>query len=187
MKRENPIAKRSKQWMAESLFRLMQEKEYRSISIQEICEGANLVRQTFYTNFSSKEELLAYGLDLLFEEFYRRVLVPRPGSLEELIREIFVFCRDHREVNALLEEQQLSHLLWERLTISNQALREFLRRGDRPPQPEKERYIVAFFAGALYGMASAWFSSGMEQTPEEMARLTVEMMQAPFPLLGEGQ
>lgn len=152
MKRENPIAKRSKQWMAESLFRLMQEKEYRSISIQEICEGANLVRQTFYTNFSSKEELLAYGLDLLFEEFYRRVLVPRPGSLEELIREIFVFCRDHREVNALLEEQQLSHLLWERLTISNQALREFLRRGTGLPSRRRSGILWLF----LPGRCTAW-------------------------------
>ncbi len=69
--KENPISARSKKWLTDALFELMKEKTYEKISIREISEKAGLTRQTFYHNFSSKEMLLMYRSDQMFEDFYK--------------------------------------------------------------------------------------------------------------------
>lgn len=65
----NPISVRSKKWLTDALFELLKEKPYDKISIREISQKADLTRQTFYHNFSSKDMLLMYKSDQLFEEF----------------------------------------------------------------------------------------------------------------------
>ena len=57
MKKSNPIAEQSKQWLAQSLFDLMEKQNYSEITISKISENAQLARRTFYRNFSSKEDI----------------------------------------------------------------------------------------------------------------------------------
>ncbi len=64
----NPTAIKSQQWLAETLLKLMDEKSYADISIKDICENADLSRQTFYNYFDSKEELFRYLLRSSYEE-----------------------------------------------------------------------------------------------------------------------
>ena len=187
MRGENPMAQRSKLSMARSLLRLMQEKDYRAISIQEICAGADLARQTFYTNFASKDAILEYYLDDTLEKFKTQVVDRNPGTLDELLRQIFVFCKEHGELSALFYKQQLSHLVWQRLTVSNSDLRRLLHLHGEGMDEEQDQYLLSFFGGALYGVAYTWMASGMRRSPEEMAALTAALLKAPFPALGISQ
>ena len=59
-KRENPMSVRSKSALAQSLLRMMIDKPFDEISISDITERAGLSRQTFYTNFIKKEDILKY-------------------------------------------------------------------------------------------------------------------------------
>ena len=65
----NPLALRSQEWLANALLALMEEKEFKDISIKEIAARADLSRRTFYRVFETKEDPLIWHLNTLYEEF----------------------------------------------------------------------------------------------------------------------
>lgn len=65
---QNPIALRSKEWLANALLELMKNKPFREISISEIAEKADLSRRTFYRSFSSKEEVICFHLQTIWRK-----------------------------------------------------------------------------------------------------------------------
>lgn len=58
----NKTALTSQSAIAGALLSLMEEKPYSRISVSEICKCAGVSRQTFYTLFSSKENIVLYVL-----------------------------------------------------------------------------------------------------------------------------
>ena len=59
----NPIAIKSQHMMLDALNELMREKEFKDVSISEICDRSGISRQTFYKLFGSKENLLLFKLE----------------------------------------------------------------------------------------------------------------------------
>lgn len=59
----NQIAVRSQNMLLDALNELLDEKEYKEISIREICDRSGISRQTFYKLFGSKENLLLFRLE----------------------------------------------------------------------------------------------------------------------------
>ncbi|MBF6633265.1 MAG: TetR/AcrR family transcriptional regulator, partial [Planococcus sp. (in: Bacteria)] len=62
MKKDRRIDK-SKSALKEALIFLMDEKEFKSITITEIVQSANLNRGTFYKHYQTQEELLNELID----------------------------------------------------------------------------------------------------------------------------
>ncbi len=58
----NKTAISSQQNIAASFIKLLSEKDYSKISISEICSLAGISRQTFYSLFESKENIIAFEL-----------------------------------------------------------------------------------------------------------------------------
>ena len=73
-KKVNPITLRSKKWIVNSLIELMDEKPYNQITLKEIAENVDLTRQTIYRNFQTKEAILEYYVDGLYDEFIRIIV-----------------------------------------------------------------------------------------------------------------
>ena len=67
----NSLAIKSQNWIANALLKLMESHPYKDITVTQICEEANLVRKTFYRNFDSKEDILHFILDNLFNDFQK--------------------------------------------------------------------------------------------------------------------
>ena len=58
----NKTAIASQQLIAEALLRLLEDSAYADVSISRICKEAGISRQTFYTLFGSKENVMIYEL-----------------------------------------------------------------------------------------------------------------------------
>ena len=63
----NKTALSSQKNIADSFIKLLREEEYTRISISEICKQADVSRQTFYTLFESKENIVAFVLAKHYE------------------------------------------------------------------------------------------------------------------------
>lgn len=72
----NPAALRSRKALATALVSLLLNHPLKDIKIEDITRTAGLSRQTFYTNFSQKEDILEHALNELFLMF--------TGSLQSL-------------------------------------------------------------------------------------------------------
>jgi AcrR family transcriptional regulator len=55
---------RTQKLLRQALFALMGEKDYESITVQDILEKADVGRSTFYVHFRNKDDLLKSGLEM---------------------------------------------------------------------------------------------------------------------------
>ncbi|MBQ9663528.1 MAG: TetR/AcrR family transcriptional regulator [Oscillospiraceae bacterium] len=62
---KNPKALLSQRLLLDALNALLQEKEFKDISVSELCSKSGVSRQTFYSLFETKENILLYQLDLI--------------------------------------------------------------------------------------------------------------------------
>jgi AcrR family transcriptional regulator len=65
---------RSRTMLHKALMSLILKKDYEAISVQDICDAANIGRSTFYAHYTSKDHLKRAGLD----QHLRRLLIHRP-------------------------------------------------------------------------------------------------------------
>ena len=83
---------KTKSSLALGLFKLMQQKAWNSISIQELCDEANVARASFYGHFDSKLALL----DFLIAEVFEKQIAGNSTSKESKAYIVFlVWLVDH--------------------------------------------------------------------------------------------
>src|SRR5690554_1736020 len=60
--------RRTRRQLCEAMLALLVERDYDTITVQEITERADLNRATFYHHFNHKDELLTAALEARFDE-----------------------------------------------------------------------------------------------------------------------
>jgi hypothetical protein len=65
-KRPNRQVQRTCSWILEAIMLLMDEKPYDKITVSDITEKAGIVRQTFYSNFKNKDEVIVRYFSNIF-------------------------------------------------------------------------------------------------------------------------
>ena len=96
---------RTKGMLQHALISLILKKDYETITIEDICDAANVGRSTFYAHYTSKDDLKRSGLD----ENLRRLLADRqrdaramPGDSGDRCLSfsltMFEHARDHKDL-----------------------------------------------------------------------------------------
>jgi AcrR family transcriptional regulator len=85
--------------LAFALFNMMQKQSWNSISIQQLCDEANVARTSFYTHFDSKLELLDF---LIAEVFDKQIPSKPPPPNAETYEVILTWLIDHVTSNRAL-------------------------------------------------------------------------------------
>lgn len=100
---------------------LLRQEPYDSVTVQAICQRANVGRSTFYAHFDSKEMLLEYLCQDLFHHTFEQS--ERFNSLEDCLSHIFYHFKENQDKVATLllnrnpyfmkrfKEECLSHVL----------------------------------------------------------------------------
>lgn len=168
---ENAMASNTKQALAESLKKLMENKPLNKITIKDLTDDCEISRMTFYYHFEDIYALIRWicqedsaraigsckhydnWLDG-FESMCRAVLENRT-FVEGVYRSV-----RHDDIEAYLY-RVMSHLI---LNI----VRE---RTSREPIPDIEKEKIAdFYTLAFVGIALKWVRNGFRESPEELAR-----------------
>lgn len=112
-KRENPAAVRSKNALAQSLLALLIKNSIDDISVSDITSRAGLSRQTFYTNFNRKEDILDYILAGLYKKYktHMETVKATPGNF---IIDYFIYWDKNKDFLDLMFSRGMGHLFCER-------------------------------------------------------------------------
>ena len=148
-----------KECITTALIQMLETHSYEDISITELVKKAGVGRVSFYRNFDSKDDVLQKHLEALLKEWRKQYEGVKDYNL---VQAIFEHYYKNRELCILLYKRGLSH-------ISLESVKEAC--GAKPEQPNVIAYTSAFIAYGLYGWIEEWFKRGMQETPEEMARL----------------
>ena len=149
---------RSKSALSQALLGLMLQKDFDEISIQEITNRAGLSRQTFYTNFEKKEDILNYLLNCLFGKYLKQ-LEAQKITPEYFMIDYLAFWDDSRDFLTLLFRRGMGYLFQERNRIFFNELPDSIV-GVLCPDEQMRPYIKAGLAGLTYELLYLTMSDG---------------------------
>lgn len=156
--------RRVKKSIINALFDLMDSKNFSEITITEIVSKAGVARQSYYRNFDSKESII----EEFFDMFHKEIL--------EEIKEKEIRSLGYDFVTALLSallkyKSQILKLNQSNFTRFNlEMIDQYIEAaaGDMS-STSIDRYILYYFAGAIYNTAINWLENGAVESREEMA------------------
>lgn len=184
---------RTRQALHAALLELIKEKEYDTISTEEVTERANVGRATFYLHYKDKE-------DLLLEE-YSEMANAKAQALSEIpfsawfpmqeaeendlmksdaprpLLMVFQHIKENSELYYILLKSAKSNRIVERIRkINTEAIVKFVdTKLKTDPLPIFFKvpvdFFAAYFSGALLSTVDWWLEEGMHHTPEEITKM----------------
>lgn len=173
-KRENPMSVRSKNALSRALLTLMMYKPLDDITISHITARAGLSRQTFYTNFEKKEDILTYLLHGLFRRYLDRITAAPPVP-DNLMIDYFLFWGDSRDFLSLLFERNMDWLFQNcnrAFFVEDTEALDGLFRCESWQLP----YIKASLAGVTYELLYIWITRDQGLPVDTLTGLTRNLL-----------
>ncbi len=162
------MSNKSKSKIIDALFALMNDKAYNDITISEISEQAQLVRKTFYNNFSSKDELVLYSCRTLLYKYFDRIENLNEFSLNKLSKNFFIFCNDHKNYIILLMKNNLFHIFIDEFYKMFKNIYENPNYDVVDITQKQKRYILSFHMAGVMKMIQLWADDDFSNSTDEM-------------------
>ena len=141
---------------------LLEDHELSDISVSQICQTAQVSRNSFYRNFESREDVLARHVSALLESWSKAYQEHATGSNAEMYGSLFAYLKKHGKLLLLLKRRGLFHLFEQ----------EFMRIwGPKAELENVAAYTVAFVSYGIYGWIEEWIARSMQESAEEMTAL----------------
>lgn len=165
---ENKTAQQSQQRIAEAMLALLREQPFAELSVSVLCKRANVSRQTFYSLFGTREQVLVYALHTgcRYEPEPERTAC-RSACFRSFCRGYSRYIIDNRELLALLVQNDLMHALYEVQYESFLSCSHFmggLEEDDR-------QYLVDFIASGMSSIAKTYVRTGCRADTDTLERL----------------
>ncbi len=163
----NKTALSSQQQIADAFLRLLRKQSYESISVSAVCREAGISRQTFYSLFESKDNLVVYELGQI-HGFTPGSTCAAGGemTLEELCHEYSIYIMEKREFLKMLSDNGIFYRMHDCLYQSLMECCCFLPR----VSGAQRAYAAEFVAGGLSGAARVCTEQDSRMSSEELEK-----------------
>jgi AcrR family transcriptional regulator len=170
--------RRTHRLLHEALIALIRQRGWDAITVQDVCERADVGRSTFYVHFADKEELLVSGFGELREQL-RANVVAEPSKPLAFTRALLDHTREYEPIyRALLGRRtaQVVYRSW--IDLVCDLLEEDIAKL-APAGPHRSA-AVRYLAGALWELLSWWSEqptrSSTVDLDETFRRLTMAVL-----------
>jgi AcrR family transcriptional regulator len=184
--RLDPRIRRTRQLLQDALKRLLEEKEFDKISVQDITEAATLNRATFYAHYTDKFALLGELIRVSFLQLLAQRNARFDGTCSSAFQVILLAVCDYLvEVQKSLSSKQHQFEPFVEGTVIDQ-IRLVLLEGFRQHPADRRipaEMIAATASWAIYGAVKQWVNTANREPAEEFVRVAVELVQ---PILASG-
>lgn len=161
-----------------ALVLLIRERPFTKITITDLVQRAGVSRTAYYSNYSSKEEILIDLVDSLIFEI-NQCLLPytdentgKAKEPETFIHKLFQLLLKRRDIYQTLIDANFSYIILDRLNDS--MISSLLDQSD------ETMYQIYFNAGALYNVFTKWIQSGCSKTVKEMTQICLTIYNTPM-------
>lgn len=165
----NPTAKQSKELLADAVAQLISTKKYTQISIKEVCEEAQVSRQTFYNLFDSKDDILRYYLEATMKTMFASLWQKQDQSPEHLISVTVRYVETNRLFLRLLVENSLQSMFL-------QAIQAGITELTKDETDDYSEFRKAFIAGGLTQAIIQWIYEPQNVKAAEFSEMLSEMI-----------
>lgn len=158
---------RTVQALRSSLFELVQEKHYDSITVQDIIDRANVGRSTFYTHFRDKEDLFVGDWKNFLSTIAEHIDLGHKGRIAP-VAGLMTHLKDvHPYYRALVRSGKVDRRFAQGKEFLAEKIEEKI--ADSGQQLGIPAGIAAhYLALQIFGLLKWWLDHNMPYTPEEM-------------------
>jgi AcrR family transcriptional regulator len=161
---------RTRTLLQDALIALIPERGYAAITVEDICETANIGRSTFYTHYAGKDELRSATIDA-----HLRLPSNRYPSADRDKSHLFAFSLPMFEHAHTFRSLHRVLLASSEDTIHDE-LRERIRRAVRSELIAKRigeadvpvEFAVQFISGAFFAVLAWWVAAEKDLSPVEV-------------------
>lgn len=178
MEKQDRRIRRTQKSLHEALTSLVLEKNYDSITIQEILDRADVGRATFYSHFKGKDELLMSGAHNLRDVLNTAVQGARSSSKPHEIvigfsRAMFEHASEYREVyHALLHTQGWSLFRGRLEDILDEIIRREckteIQRLKKADSDVPVDLFIQYVRAAFFSVLTWWLDRRSRLTPSQI-------------------
>ena len=172
--------RRTRDRLGDALLKLLLEKPYETVTVQDVLHRAKVSRSTFYVHYRNKEDLFLSDVDEFLEGMATMLLRSKESSDRIApVRELFGHIADTRQFYAVMVASGRMHDVFE-LSEGHfgRAIDQRLAGLPRARAiTSKHRAAVAHaLAGSLLSLLSWWIHHGMRESPARMDDLYHRMV-----------
>lgn len=169
----NPTALQSQKMLIDALLKLMEDKEFSKINIKELCKTAMVSRQTFYTLFDSKEEVIGLHLDSLFDDYIARSVKDKKDiTIKEFFDGTIAYLIGQKQLIQLMVKSNLDYVVKNKLESYLLSLDNLLWTTRR----EDEDYAIAFLSGAFMNVIALAVKNDDFEDKDKLSNLIEEII-----------
>ena len=153
-----------------ALLSLMETREFEKITITELVRKAGVSRQSFYRNYTTKEDIIFEIEDELMTVFSESLKETKyEGNMKQWFHDFFSFMKENRFMVSVLHKANLSEVL----------LAKFSRIVEKQTQENSAdiHYYITGVMGGLRAIAMEWFLNGMQESEDEMSAVCAQLIQ----------
>lgn len=157
-----------KECMSDALIKLMQEKNFSKITVNDITTVAGVGRSTWFRNFVTKSDALTFKLVRLWERWAKEHNLSDHQRFNlDNARDFFRFNYGIRDLLKTIYNAEIQSCIYDAFCVVMM------------PQYEVsplECYHSRFYAYGIFGLLEEWVKRDFKETPEEMTGLFYRVM-----------
>lgn len=169
----NPTALNSREWLVNALLTLMETKPYSKITVKDICQKADLSRQTFYNFFETKDDIILFCIKRCYLEMMDGLKSKSPLLLSDITEELIKTFHKNQDLIYLIISQNLEHLLEYELAS---VIQIFAEQVNPETSNHPYKYGTAFLTGAIAHTVIYWFKDPNPIPAEQLAELLANIL-----------
>ncbi|MFS1069549.1 TetR/AcrR family transcriptional regulator [Enterococcus casseliflavus] len=187
MKKLDLRVKRTNKYIIEAFIRLVEEKGFEQVTVQNIADEAMINRATFYAHYKDKQDLYEKIFDLAvesftsildFEDFVQGNRI-KIRKIEAAMTELFLHIQKNRSFYLTIMDASAIEIIRKKLglilTERYQEIFSTLRitEGDiEVPLDFIIDYMTSIFVGTLHW----WLTAETTMTPDHLAKLVIKLV-----------
>lgn len=168
---KNPTALTSQKLLLDALNELLSEKEFKDISVSELCSHSGVSRQTFYSLFGTKENILLYQLELI-NDTRPDDEDDSPIGLMETCERFSRYVASNYVQLTMLIENNLTEVLY---TMIHQSMSS-CRRGFVTQDQKTQEYAAQYIAAGLCSLTQEYIKEHKVPDQTELTELSYTIM-----------
>jgi AcrR family transcriptional regulator len=184
--RLDPRVRRTRQLLQDALRRLLEQKGFDNVTVQDITEAATLNRATFYAHYPDKFALLEELIRVNFLQLLAQRHVRFDGTCSSAFKAIILAVSDYLlEVQKSHSSDRLQFEPFVEATVIDQ-IRLVLLEGFRlHPQERRisQEMIAAAASWLIYGAVKQWVNTPDRAPAEDFVSVAIELVR---PVLSAG-
>lgn len=156
------IAEESKSKIANALLVVLQQYDYKEITITQLAQEAKLSRKTFYRLFTDKEDVLTYLFANLYMECFGKIKSQGIQHYWDIVQCYFDFWEERKSMLLIFKQSKLLSVLFDGAYNYSFSIFEYVRSKEVADLlSEQLPYLLAYSIGGMHSMLLKWVENDM--------------------------